>query len=133
MTTSFADLDRARGIEMSKSESQSSLEDWYLRIRHTPIVELSDGDLFRSVRQKIYLDHVIPEVVKRLVVDPLAGEMYDGEGVAAAAGLKPDLWASYPRESTLLRQAVRGALDRMDGDVRSDAERLLSVLDVKRA
>lgn len=133
MSTSFAELDRARGIDPSDRGGQSSLDDWYLSIRETPIEELSDGDVFRSVRQRIYVDHTVPEALKRLIKDPLAGDLYDGQGIVSLADLSAQFWSAHPQESAMLRRTLQDVLNRLDDDVKQDALKLLATLDVKTA
>ncbi|HWB06702.1 MAG TPA: contact-dependent growth inhibition system immunity protein [Verrucomicrobiales bacterium] len=70
----------------------SSLEEWYASVRTKPFSSLTDGDIARAVRQKLFLEYIVQETIRRLRVDPLAGEKYDGELISALAGLKPAEW-----------------------------------------
>lgn len=70
----------------------SALDEWYSRVRDLPIQELDDGDLSRACRQRLYLDHVVPIAVRRLTSYPLAGEIYDGELLAAMKAVPIQYW-----------------------------------------
>lgn len=82
-----------RKVDGGAEVGDSSLDAWYSQIRETPISEFGDGDLARACRQKLFLEHVVPSVVFRLVENPLAGDLYDGELLssllATANGFSP--------------------------------------------
>ena len=64
-------------------EQQSSLEQWFERVIDIPLNELSVEDLCRAIRQELYIDKLMPRVWEVMKDDPLAGEYYDGELIAA--------------------------------------------------
>lgn len=45
-------------------------------------------DLCRAIRQKLCIDQLIPKVLEVLTENPLAGEYYDGELIAALSTIK---------------------------------------------
>ncbi|HFQ7884631.1 MULTISPECIES: contact-dependent growth inhibition system immunity protein [Enterobacteriaceae] len=70
------------------SVQKSSLEQWFERVIDIPIEELSVEDLCRAIRQNLFIDQLMPRVLQVLEEDPLAGEYYDGELIAALATVK---------------------------------------------
>ncbi|ALR74827.1 contact-dependent growth inhibition system immunity protein [[Enterobacter] lignolyticus] len=70
------------------SDQKSSLEQWFESVIDIPIEELSVEDLCRAIRQDLFIDQLMPRVLKVLAEDPLAGEYYDGELISALATIK---------------------------------------------
>lgn len=71
-------------FEVTKDhEQQSSLEQWFEQVIDIPLNELSVEDLCRAIRQELYIDKLMPRVWEVMKDDPLAGEYYDGELIAA--------------------------------------------------
>lgn len=76
-------------INMAKDLSQeSSLELWFEGVIDTPIEELNVEDISRAIRQEICIAQLMPRVLEILSDDPLAGEYYDGELIAALSTIK---------------------------------------------
>lgn len=69
-------------------EQQSPLELWFERIVDVPIEKLTVEDLCRAIRQKLCIDQLMPRVLEVLTEEPLAGEYYDGELIAALSTIK---------------------------------------------
>ncbi|MEI7003440.1 contact-dependent growth inhibition system immunity protein [Pectobacterium parmentieri] len=67
---------------------QSSLELWFDRVLDVPIEKLTVEDLCRAIRQELFIEQLIPRVLDVLNEDPLAGEYYDGELIAALSIIK---------------------------------------------
>ena len=88
---SFRDLDGGEPIE-----GMSALEKWYKSIRDVPIDGLELDDVCVAVRQKLFLQFVLPVALRYLQNDPLSGELYDGELAKAVAGLPSRYWPSEP-------------------------------------
>ena len=76
--TTFGALLRAQNIYDWPTD-RSSLDAWFSGIQDIPIDELSVGDLARSIRQNLFLEHVLPKAEVYLRDDALAGENYEGE------------------------------------------------------
>lgn len=94
------EIELSEGIKKEpKVESDSGLSIWYNEIRDKKVSELTDGDIAKLIRQKIFLKHIVPETIKRLSINPTIGSMYDGEVLNAISGIKSDFWAN----STTLR------------------------------
>ncbi|AOR59405.1 hypothetical protein GMW39_10765 [Pectobacterium parmentieri] len=76
-------------INMTKEpHQQSSLELWFDRVLDVPIEKLTVEDLCRAIRQELFIEQLIPRVLDVLNEDPLAGEYYDGELIAALSIIK---------------------------------------------
>ncbi|HAS0851680.1 hypothetical protein ISX49_13555 [Enterobacter asburiae] len=58
------------------------------RIVYQPSRRLKVEDLCRAIRQKLCIDQLIPKVLEVLTENPLAGEYYDGELIAALSTIK---------------------------------------------
>lgn len=65
----------------------SPLDDWFYRVIDIPISNLSIEDICRAIRQKLFLETILPNARNILKGDPVAGEYYDGELIAAIASL----------------------------------------------
>ncbi|WP_272661027.1 contact-dependent growth inhibition system immunity protein [Providencia sp. PROV150] len=73
---------------IDKSEKHTSpLDDWFYRVLDIPISNLSTEDICRAIRQKLFLETILPNARNILKSAPLAGEYYDGELIAAIASL----------------------------------------------
>ncbi|MDE8742048.1 contact-dependent growth inhibition system immunity protein [Pectobacterium polaris] len=76
-------------INMTKEpHQQSSLDLWFERVIDIPIENLAVEDLCRAIRQELFIEQLIPRVLEVLNEDPLAGEYYDGELIAALSMIK---------------------------------------------
>jgi hypothetical protein len=109
----FRDLERAANVEI-EDEPSSALELWYSRVRDMPIDQFSDADLAVACRQRLYLDSVAPISLERLADNPLAGEMYDGELLAAIASVPGEVWATNVGLKDQLRKFVSSLAIRTD-------------------
>ena len=87
----------------------SSLDHWYSEIRDTPLQELNDGDLARCCRQKLFLEHVVPVVILRLKANPMAGDIYDGELLAAMQKVGKKYWQAHSEQAQQLRDTINQA------------------------
>ncbi len=78
---SFARLVKEKGFPEPAQASGDDfpLPAWYRSIRDVPLDELRIEDISKALRQNIHLEQVIPLALKRLQMEPLAGEMYQGE------------------------------------------------------
>lgn len=104
---------------------RSALEEWYCHIRDTPIEEVEIGDLCRACRQRLHLTYVVPIAVKHLRMDPLAGEMFDGELLAAMRSIPTSFW----RVNCELSQKLASVLESVK-EVTEDKEILADAVEV---
>ena len=97
-------------------EPRSALEQWYLAVRDVPLRQLGVPDLARAIRQGLFTDQLVPIAIDELTRDPLAGELYDGELVAAVAGLAKHQLSDTQRDRlrSILDQIPLGRDDMVD-------------------
>lgn len=105
------------------TDTTSYLGEWYASVRDTMLGNLSDGDLARAIRQKLFLAAILPEAMNRLTTDPHAGDTYDGELLASLGNVPAELWANHQD----LRQKIITIMnsihpDRVDVDTAKDIE-----------
>ena len=92
-----------------------------------PLDELGIEDISKALRQNIHLEQVVPLALKRLQMEPLAGEMYDGELLASFKSVPADYWPKHPAERQSLNSVIGAVLQEADSTdaIRQDAEELL--------
>ncbi|HHK8011282.1 TPA: contact-dependent growth inhibition system immunity protein, partial [Serratia marcescens] len=94
-------------INLTKEQSQQSpLELWFERVIDIPIEELAVEDLCRAIRQDLCVDQLMPRVLDVLTEDPLAGEYYDGELIAALSTVKGDALKEHKRIFIQIKQLI---------------------------
>ena len=95
----LAELEEVEGSPRNSTNEEDGLTKWYNKIRQKRLSELSDGDIARAIRQKIFLTHTVPEAIRRLMINPVLGDLYDGEVMTALAEIDEDFWISDSRRS----------------------------------
>ena len=94
-------------INMTKEpEQQSPLELWFERIIDVPLEKLTVEDLCRAIRQNLCIDQLMPRVLEVLTKEPLAGEYYDGELIAALSTIKGEDLKDQKSTFTQIRQLI---------------------------
>lgn len=84
--TTFRERLFANGIDYKENDS-SSLDVWFSDVVDTPFDALSAADIARAIRQGVFLPDMLPLAKELLRDDPLVGDYYDGEIIAAIASL----------------------------------------------
>ncbi|MDP9781400.1 contact-dependent growth inhibition system immunity protein [Pseudomonas fluorescens] len=125
----FRDLEKLASVVWLSENNPSSLTEWYLSVRDTPLTQLGVGDVCRALRQNLFVSEVLPVAVVLLTNDVLAGERYDGELVAALASLNAECWQESPhaRQKTICALAEVKNLSQ-DVEVLRDTSTLMTVL-----
>ncbi len=97
----FAILDKEKGIPdpPGVTDEEFPLPAWYRAVRKTPLENLGIGDLCKACRQEIHLEHIVPLAIDALEKKPLAGELYEGELLAALCGLPRKYWSEHHVEA----------------------------------
>ena len=122
--TTFRSIDRSLGVA-DNSAADSPLAEWYEAARDRPIENLSIDDLCKACRQEVHLDHVVAVALDRLERDFLAGERYEGELLAALAGVPRRFWEGRERLSRQALALLRRAAPTIEDEGSSaDMERL---------
>ena len=111
-----------------QSESASSLELWYERIQDTPIDVLPIGDLCRACRQDLFPAQVLPVAIARLMEDPTAGNLYDGELAVAVSGAAHGACRTGAIAPDLCIKALEFAVPTLDAEQRAEVESVLAGL-----
>jgi len=124
---SFAEVD-GLDVKPDSTSSNSSLDEWYSKIRNVPIAEMEIGDLARACRQKLHLRLVVPVVAKHLRVDPLAGDIYDGELVKSLLSIPPSYWVENPSDAAELCNITLMTTNLEDDEVRESFRELKELL-----
>ncbi|WP_459614199.1 contact-dependent growth inhibition system immunity protein [Dickeya oryzae] len=106
------------------AEQKSSLDMWFESVLDVPIDSLALKDLCRAIRQKVYVNQLIPRALSVLIEDPLAGEYYDGELIAALSTLDNDDLGS-PKESFIEIKNIIDSIDvtELNEKIRSDIKK----------
>lgn len=86
------------------------LQKWYNQLIDKTVQEITPGDVSRMLRQKLFLDLAMTRAIDFLREDPFAGELYEGEMLAAIAGMENSLLAAYVED---LREVLRAASERI--------------------
>lgn len=110
-------INQIRGKVAPPSRFRSSLIERYETALHTPIEELSPGEIAMFVRQKGELDVILPIALELLSEQPLldAG-LYPGDMLAAVLLLPVDFWRDHPDdwfEVNAILSQVDGAMGRI--------------------
>lgn len=85
-------------------------------LRKEPVSDLDADGLRLLLSQKVSVDVVLPEALRRLAENPLLeGDYYPGDVLAAVLRLDPDYWASHPDLHASVREVI-GRLDPTDVD-----------------
>ncbi|MDQ1236104.1 hypothetical protein QE450_003602 [Paenibacillus sp. SORGH_AS306] len=82
--------------ELHKVDKRIPLSIWFETILATKLKDLSNGDLAKMIRQKIYIKSVTPEALKRLKVNPIAGYLGDGGLLESLVSVENDVWKGAP-------------------------------------
>jgi hypothetical protein len=102
----------------------SALGQWYESVRDKPLAELSVEDLCRCCRQEIYPEAIVPYAVERVERNPLAGELYDGELLAALSSISTEFWRSQRTLAATLVSVLAGPINSDDESVLAEIETL---------
>ncbi len=97
------DIEKLEGIEYDGYDFESSLTVWYDKVRTKKLIELIDGDIARFIRQRIFLDYIVCEALDRIKLDPLIGEMFEGEVLINLAEIESDFWENNREVSNIAK------------------------------
>lgn len=127
MSVRFCDLESP--VDAKFLQEDSSLTSWYKEIREVPIEELEIGDICRAIRQELFLPYVLPVAFRTAIDDVTAGELYDGELLAALAVLPASVLKSVSDSGRLLTalKAARTS-DLEDASFSADCLKLIQSL-----
>ncbi|MCH5585435.1 contact-dependent growth inhibition system immunity protein [Shimazuella sp. AN120528] len=105
------EIEKIKGFNYDEFNDEESnkypLPQWYNRIRHKTLADLTVSDLSRGLRQDIFLDYIGWEIVYRLDNDILLGYFRDGE-LLAGIGLLQKHW----EQDLALKEEVKKLLSK---------------------
>ena len=130
MTTgiTFRGIEQLSATDVRGDPVDSPLGEWYESVRDIELDNLTDEDLSVACRQQLFPNHVVPAAIRRLECNPLAGEKYDGELIAALISVPRDYWSGHPQESERLRAILDSLGDELDPETLADIAKLSEVL-----
>lgn len=113
----------------TEPSQQSPLELWFERVIDIPIEELAVEDLCRAIRQKLCVDQLMLRVLDVLTEDPLAGEYYDGELIAALSTITGDDLKGQKSSFAQIKQLIN-QLDSSDinNDLKKDISKINKII-----
>ena len=81
---SFAALDKRLGYSLQDARPDEPPHLlWYRDIQNRPVEELSDDDVTLALEQGIHLPVLIPHAIQRVLANPDAGALYEGQLLSA--------------------------------------------------
>ena len=90
----------------ASEEELYPLQKWYNQLLDKTIEEISPGDVAKMLRQRVGPDLAMTKAIEELRRNPFAGELYEGEILAAIAGMEAAITASHKTElQTVLKDA----------------------------
>lgn len=107
-------IEELLALPYDSAVEESALSSWYDSIRGKRLTELTDGDVARLLRQKMYPEFIVPEATRRLMMNPFAGELFDGEMLEKVSQIPASFWK---REPELMKEARMLIQVLLDGDI----------------
>lgn len=114
----FRSLARREGHAWSEEPlpQEWPLQRWFAAVCDLPLDSFTVEDLARACRQGLYPEAVIPRCLEVLAGEPLAGELYDGELLAAVLGVPRNYWRQAPLEQEQCLRSVAQIASRQTED-----------------
>lgn len=116
----FRQLESSNDRELIARSGTLPLETWYEAVRDKPIATFSNEDLCKACRQQIFPEAVIPIAIETLRKEPLAGEMYDGELIAAMSNTAKEYWASHRSAAIEVAAIAQSIISQVDDELRRE-------------
>ena len=116
----FKDIDKIESID--KQNNDSPLERWYNNVREKRLSDFSIMDICKAIRQNLFLKYVMPEVFTRLEENMLAGELYEGELIAALANIPKNEWVNIPTEMAKTKEILIDARNKVDSKLKGEID-----------
>jgi hypothetical protein len=121
----FRQLEREQGGFCQELAGSSPLDEWYKSVRDKPLADFSDDDLGIALRQRLFLDCLLPVVATRIETDPLAGALYDGELLASLKYVPQECWSRLHSISIRIKNVITSNAQYLGSDLRDDIAVLL--------
>lgn len=109
---SIVEIEKKEGTysEPIVCDISSPLSIWHEKVRLKKIRNLSLLDLARCLRQDVYVEYIIPEVLHRLWRDPMSGDI-PGEIVNALLRIDDSFWREHSNLKEYTSELVNAILD----------------------
>lgn len=78
------------------------LQEWYNQLIDKTIQEITPGDVARMLRQEMFPGLAMTKAIELLQENPFAGELYEGEILAAIAEMENSSVRSYTEELQII-------------------------------
>ena len=78
------------------------LQEWYNQLIDKTIQEITPGDVARMLRQEMFPGLAMTKAIELLQENPFAGELYEGEILAAIAGMENSSVISHTEELQII-------------------------------
>lgn len=111
--------------EVTDIEDGWPLQIWYQSIRRKSLGELSVEDVSKACRQLVFPEQIVPLAVEMLETNPLAGELYEGELLAALKSVPTKHWREHPEQVKVVRATIKALESEPDADTQGDCSELL--------
>lgn len=120
----FKDIERIESFV--KQNNDSPLQIWYDNVREKRLSDFSIEDICKAVRQNLFIKYVMPKVITLLEENMLAGELYEGELIAAVTNMPVKEWANIPTEmATKTKEILMDARNKVDSKLKGEIDFLL--------
>ncbi len=128
--TTFATLDRAKGYSPlpELSGDEWPLQAWFRSVYHTPLDQLTVGDLSKAARQDVHREQIVPLIIARLWEDPMAGYILDGEMFAALRDFPVAYWKANPTHAVAIENVIDAFRNGLPEDVQAYTDEILRML-----
>lgn len=87
-------------------DEEVPLSKWFGRIQNIRLKDLSDGDLAKLLRQDFHLKYTVSEALNRLIQNPFAGDLYDGEILVSMNEIEESFWMENKKLAFCTREII---------------------------
>lgn len=126
----FEEIEEQHGVKKAEDVKDGwPLQMWYQSIRRKSLGELSVEDVSKACRQQLFPKQIVPLAIEMLETDPLAGELYEGELLAALKSVPIEHWKVHPHQVKAVRVGIEALAGEPDADTQEDCRELLKRFD----
>jgi len=115
----------SNGSKLPDKPAGSSLEKWFERVYDVPFEKFTIEDICRACRQEFDISYILPLAFQKLIEDPLAGELYEGELANAVAMISTSFWKNNPLLLEEAKRLILVSVAVMDDDIATETKAFL--------
>ena len=120
---------KIKNVDIKNLKATSPLDIWFNALVQKERSQLKLSDISRMLRQDIYIDLALPLAWDRLVDDPLAGEMYEGQLLELVeSALKKNVGQRDKQRYLLLKSKASEVVEHYPWQDASDQENYKKIL-----